>query len=352
MRTTYFLFVFVLTTPALMADHVVMTNGDRLTGEIIKSDGKELVMKSEFAGEVKIQWDSVVEFSSSQPLNLTLSDARKLVGTVEAKEDKVQVVTRETGAVDVERASIQAIRNEAEEAAYQAEVERLRNPGVFDLWSTQFDVGYAMARGNAETSTFTLGFNGTRETASDTWSVYANSIRASSDTAGVSQRTANATRGGVKYDRNLGKKTSLFGFSDLEYDEFQALDLRLVAGGGLSYWVIKEENTQFDVSAGGSFNKEYFQGDVRRSSGEILFGESLKHKLFGVTSLEQKLMVFPNLSETGEYRLNFDAGLVTAINKWLSWQLTFSDRYLSNPLPGKQSNDILFTTGLRITFAQ
>jgi hypothetical protein len=32
--------------------------------------------------------------------------------------------------------------------------------------------------------------------------------------------------------------------------------------------------------------------------------------------------------------------------------LTISDRYLSNPLPGKKTNDILLTTGLRLTFAK
>ena len=50
--------------------------------------------------------------------------------------------------------------------------------------------------------------------------------------------------------------------------------------------------------------------------------------------------------------MNFDASLVTAVRKWFSWQFAFSDRYLSDPLPGRQSNDTLLTMGARLTFAK
>jgi hypothetical protein len=50
--------------------------------------------------------------------------------------------------------------------------------------------------------------------------------------------------------------------------------------------------------------------------------------------------------------MNFDIAAVAAIKKWMSFQLAASDRYLSNPLPGHKTNDILFTTGLRFVFAK
>jgi len=45
-------------------------------------------------------------------------------------------------------------------------------------------------------------------------------------------------------------------------------------------------------------------------------------------------------------------GTSTILKKWLSWQLTVSDRYLSNPLPDRKRNDILFTTGIRVSFSR
>ena len=38
----------------LAADQITLKNGDRLTGLVVKSDEKELVFKSDYAGEVKV----------------------------------------------------------------------------------------------------------------------------------------------------------------------------------------------------------------------------------------------------------------------------------------------------------
>jgi hypothetical protein len=50
--------------------------------------------------------------------------------------------------------------------------------------------------------------------------------------------------------------------------------------------------------------------------------------------------------------VNFDVSGVTTIRKWLSWQLTISDRFLSNPVPGRKKNDAIFSTGVRVSFAK
>ena len=164
--------------------------------------------------------------------------------------------------------------------------------------------------------------------------------------------TANAIRGGGRYEINLSSRTFAFGFADLEFDEFQKLDLRAVLGGGMGYHAIKNERTLLDVFGGGAFNKEYFSTGLRRSSGEALIGEELTHKLSSRSLLKERMVFFPNLSQTGEYRLNFDTSLVTNLNKWLSWQVTYSNRYLSNPVPGAKSNDVFITTGIRLAFAK
>jgi hypothetical protein len=59
-----------------------------------------------------------------------------------------------------------------------------------------------------------------------------------------------------------------------------------------------------------------------------------------------------NLSDTGAYGVNLDVGVATKVRKWLSWNLALSDRYLSNPVPGRKPTDWLYTTGLGVTFAR
>jgi hypothetical protein len=65
-------------------------------------------------------------------------------------------------------------------------------------------------------------------------------------------------------------------------------------------------------------------------------------------SFKEQLFFFPNLSNGGEYRINFDAALVMDITRRIGWQVTLSDRYLSDPPGGFKQNDPLLTTGLKV----
>jgi ATP synthase F1 beta subunit len=146
--------------------------------------------------------------------------------------------------------------------------------------------------------------------------------------------------------------TFAFGSVDLETDEFQNLDLRFVPAGGLGYHARKSERTILDFRLGAAANREFFSSGLNRTSAEVLLGEEFMHKFNARSSFLQRLVFFPNVSDGGNYRMNFDASLVTAVRRWFSFQFSASDRYLSNPLAGRKSNDVLFTTGLRLTFAK
>ena len=44
---------------SVFADQVTLKNGDRLTGTVVKSDGKTLVLHTEAAGDVTIQFAAI-----------------------------------------------------------------------------------------------------------------------------------------------------------------------------------------------------------------------------------------------------------------------------------------------------
>ena len=173
-----------------------------------------------------------------------------------------------------------------------------------------------------------------------------------SDASGKSITTANAKRGGVAYNLNVDKRWFAFGSVSLESDQFQSLDLRFNPAGGIGYHAWKTPKTTLDAQFGASEDKEFFSGGTNRSFTEVLLGEEFVHKLGAATSIHQQFVVFPNTSDSGNYRINFDLSAVTAIKKWFGWQFTVSDRFLSNPLPGRKENDVLFSTGLRVSFAK
>jgi putative salt-induced outer membrane protein len=335
-----------------VADTVTLSNGDRVTGSILESNEQTLKMKTEFLGEVEIEWSAVVAVDAPEKLYVTSGEGQTLVGPVKTEEKSFKVQTPSSGEVAIPISEVAVLRNEDAEQAYQASIERLRNPKLTDFWRGFFDTGLALTAGNAETSSFTNAAGATRSTKRDTIKLYFTSVFAKADLGQDegSVATANAIRGGSRYELNVSDKLFTFGFVDLEFDEFQDLDLRNVLGGGLGYHMVKNDRMTFDLFGGASYNQEFFQNDITRRSAEIVTGEEFALRLNDRTSLTERLAFYPNMSDTGEFRLQFDTSLTTDIFKWLGWNLTVSDRFLSNPVPGRQKNDVLLTTGVRMVF--
>jgi putative salt-induced outer membrane protein YdiY len=352
MRTLKTIVLCCLLASSLLADQVTVKNGDRITGSIVKKDAKTVIIKSDVFGLVTIPWDQVRTVTADQPINVVLSTGETVQGTVRPRDERVEIEV--AGARrEVALTEITGMRDAAEQRAY----ERLLEPGLGQLWAGAATLGFAGTQGNAKTRTLTSSFTAARVTDSDKTNIYFNAVRASAVLAGLSAKTAQAVRGGWGYSRNLSSRIFVNGFNDYEYDRFQNLDLRVVLGGGLGAIVWKGENGRFDVLGGGAWNRESFSppspaAAFTRNSAEAYFGDDLTYKLSAVTALYQSARVFPNLSNTGEYRLNFDLGANTKLASWLVWNVAISDRFLSNPVPGRQKNDLLYTTGIGVTFAR
>ena len=343
-----------LLVSSAQADDVTLKNGDRLTGTVVASDTNTLFIKTESAGNVYLLWSAVTSVVSTQTLHLTLKDGQTVVGTVTTSDGRFEVATRETGRVEVPKDAVVAIRNDAEQASYDAQIERLRNPRLTDFWSALLDAGLSLTRGNSSTLAYNLSTKAVRTTTADKISVYATEVYAVDDTTVPGRTIANAIRGGVRGDLNIGPRWFVFAFTDFEHDQFQGLDLRNVLGGGFGHHLIKTKNARLDVNAGGDFDQEYFKAtallpSVTRKTSEVLAGEQCNIKLSDRVSLTEAFNFFPNTSSTGDFRYQLDATAATKVKNWLSWQITYSSRYLSNPLPGFKNNDVLLSTGLRLT---
>jgi putative salt-induced outer membrane protein YdiY len=335
--------------PSVFADQITLKNGDRLSGSIITSDPKALVLKTDYAGTVTIKWDFVQRVESTQPLYVGTKAGQVIMGPVTTSDDKLAVATKEVGSVTVAKADVTSIRNEDEQKKAEAAIERLEHPRLSDLWGGSLDTGLGLVRGNSESSNFTFGLNAVRATTRDKITYYTTSAFTRGTIDGVTATTAQTVAGGVRYDLNLSEKSFAFGTVDLFNDRFQDLDLRTVVGAGGGLHAIKNAHTSLDLLIGGTFDREFFT-IFNRSSAEVLLGETYTHKFFASTTFNEGLFFYPNLTSTGQFRGTFSAGLVTKLSKTLSWQTTFNDYYLSNPVPGKKTNDLLLTTGIRVTF--
>ena len=165
MRNTIKQFVLLIVAaallcPALYADTISLKNGDRLTGTIVKSDAKTLVLKTEAAGEVTLQWSAIDTITSTQPLHVGLAGGQMVVGPVATKDGQIQVTTQSAGVVSTSKDSVQVIRSDSDQAAYDAAMERLQHPHLGDFWSGTLDTGLSVTRGNSSTLSYTLARKG------------------------------------------------------------------------------------------------------------------------------------------------------------------------------------------------
>ncbi len=357
------LIAFLGLSTAGFADQITLKNGDRLTGTVVKSDGKTLVLHTEFAGDVTVQFTAITQITTEKELHVTTTDKKTVVGPVNTSDGKIEVATKTGGTVEVPAGNVVMIRNDAEQAAY----DKSLHPGLAHGWNGGANVGFSLARGNSQTTNLALAINAVHPTVNDKITVYLTAIDTQNQLATPST-VANLVTGGFRYDRNFNPKAFGFGAGDFMSNALQDLDLRAVYTGGLGYHAIKSDNTVIDLLAGINFTHETYSNGpevtpptvpptftsygVTNKFAALTLGEELMHKAGKTTVLTQKFYFFPDLSSgySGQYRGEFDFGTVTKISKWLGWQNQFNDIYVSNPPITAKKNDVIFTTGLNFSF--
>jgi putative salt-induced outer membrane protein len=368
-RSLLCVLLIVLFAAAGKADQVTLKNGDRLSGDIESGDGKVLLLKTDYAGEITIQWDAVVGIESTENLNLTLKDGTKISGKITTSDGKFVVAGAAPGAAaPAPKDTIVAVRNDAEQKTYDIDAEKMAHPKFYYFWSGLFDTGLALTRGNSSTASYTLDAKAVRETPRDKLTFYSNYIFADNQVTVPSTTTANLFQAGVRGDLNVTERIFVFAFGDFMTNQLQHLSLRQNYGGGVGYHIIKTENTTFDVFGGGDFDRDSFSSysytnptppppvlpvaAYYLNSAEALVGEELDSQISKRTLISERFSFFPNLSRTGDYRMQFDSTVALQMKTWLSWQTTFSDRYISYPPPGLKGNDLVLSTGFRLAWGK
>lgn len=333
------------------AEQVSLKNGDHLTGAIVSMDGKKLVIKTTYAGEVSIDWAEVNQFESDkQALVVTKADKQLVSGTVTSEGSDVIVATAQ-GVQKVPRAEVATMRSPADQAAY----EKSLHPSMLEGWTGGGSFGFALARGNTETTNLALGFAANRTTAKDAWVVKATSLYSNDEKLGAT--TANALGGLIRYDRNFAKRWFAYGAFAGMYDHLQDLNYRIMPGGGLGYHAIASKTTTLDLLGGVGYTRESYScaaitcvKGVTNNLVTATLGDEFSHKLAANTTITQSLYYLPSLNQTSNYRVNFSFGVATKLSRWLTANMNVLDQYVSEPVNGNKNNDVLFTTGLGFTF--
>lgn len=227
----------------------------------------------------------------------------------------------------------------------------VKNDGI---WRHLFTAGLNVNSGNTRASALNITTDSVRATDHNKWSVTGQALYARSDDETTAERLAI----GSQYNANINERLFSFVQAAGVRDRQANLRDRLTATTGLGVHLMKRDDAFWDAWAGVAINQDRYIDPVafdgvlrssRTSSGLVLAQES-RHSFGESTTFKQKLVVLPNLRDSGQVRSEFNAQVSVAMNSRLSLSTGLSLRHDNRPPPGFKKLDTALVTGVSLRF--
>jgi putative salt-induced outer membrane protein YdiY len=321
------------------ADQVFLSNGDRLTGKTT-IQGAAVHVVSPVAGQVRLPRSAITRILLDAPTAMQ----------VQGRSMRIRSMSFAPGYVSLEAddGEVVSVASELVEPTLvgRATSVQRRRPA----WTTSLDVGLTAARGNTQLNNFRMGIQAAQVGRAHRLELGFTLLIAETGSAASRVTTADSVHGSARYEVNFGKRSYAFGLASYDFDGRQRLDLRSVYGGGIGVRGVRASKATLDLFSGATYNGEQYSTRPGRKSAELLAGQEFTYRLSSGTSLNQRFVVFPNLTSLGNYRADLDSAVQIRLNRWMGWRVGLTDRYLTNPLLQARNNDLVITSGIRFTF--
>lgn len=336
--------VGLLASAGATADVITLADGSKILGTVERlADGK-LTLATKFAGTLEIDAAQIVSIAVDRPVNVGMESGDRLVGPIEWKPalDRA-VVQTEMGGVPISVDRVSAIwpkdAKSPEEVAYeeqlaqvQAEAEAARAK-----WSATLEVGLLFKDGNSDVLNARGRAEARRTSDRDLLKFYVSGEYAEEN----EKRSASEVKGGAYYEHMLTKHWFAYVRGELEYDEFEDLDLRLSTGPGLGYYWIKKPEHELKTRAGiGYLHESYMNGrTVDTAEGEV--GLDWRLDITPWLRFTTANAWYPTFEELGDYRLVSDSAFVFPIGASDAWKLKLGAlyEYKARPAGGRERLD-------------
>ena len=319
-------------------DVVVLTNGDRITGEVKELAQGKLTFKTDNAGTLYVEWDKIVSLESRQRLQLELSDGNRRIGSVTASPEpgQLQLLDARTGASAILPLSTIVHIYPIDEG------DRLAR---FDGYLT---AGYNYTKANnLQEFVFTGGLSTTQE--KRRWSVDASTAVSTQDGARDTQRYD--VTGQLR--RFLPARWFRQATLQFESNEELGLDLRTSVGGAFGRYLVQSHDQEWAWYAGANLTQEQQVAEANKQDIEALFGT--QYSLYRYDTPERTvyadLRVMPSLTESGRVRSAATARCRYEIVKDFFFELSVYGTYDNRPgADAKSHSDYGTETSLGFTF--
>jgi Protein of unknown function, DUF481 len=306
-------------------DVVLLANGDRVTGEVVRLDRGRLEYKTDDAGTLYLEWDKLVSVVTTRLVEVVSVDGTRWLGSLAPAPSRQIVVSTAEGAVPLPMVEITAI----------TPIGRsfwTRLDGSIDAgFSYTRSSGVAQLNVNSDTVYRRPGFQG-RLTASLTQTE-------KDDGSGRDDRASLE----LSYLRYQWQRAFFGAMGRFETNESLGLELRSQVAAAVGPRLINSNRAQMSVGAGLAFNEE--RGvDVEPTQNVealLLFQASYFTYDRPRTNLDVGLQYYPSLSNAGRQRIQLDTGVKRELWKDFFVALNLYNTYDSRPPnPTANTNDV------------
>ena len=314
---------------AAKTDHLVLRNGDRITGEVKGLTKGKLDYSTDDAGRLSIEWEKVSSVTSPHEFQVELGSGIKYFGRFLAPDRDGFLVVQGQGADTLPIADV-------------VEISPI-SAGFVQRLQSYLDVGLTLAKANQATTFSLSGAVSYRGPA------FGSQLKADSYAQGqeaVPTTTRNSLR--QTFSWYLPQHWSAVAVAQLEQNDELDLDHRFTGGGAMER-VMKRSNQQ-EIAAGAGLvvTQEQFSSALGSSSNTSLEGLlavnwSAFH--FDSPSLDFSfsLGLFPSLSDPGRIRGQTDVRLKYEVFKDFHAGILFTDQFDSRPPESATKNDYVTT---------
>lgn len=314
------------------ADQIILHNGDRLTGTVIKVENGIVTLKTDYAEKLEISAEAVQSIQTGQPVDVRLQSGELLRGALQSEPEGLKIKAGEE-------------RGETTVAWPQIASINVPPPPPW-TWNGNLFLGAMQQSGNTDRTSASFGGEATRRSPRDRFNLSLLYNYAEED----GELTTRDTYGAIKYDYFFTEKFYAYLGVEMLKDKFKDLNLRTIVGPGVGYQIWDDDIKALALEAGIA----YFSEDRIDADDDHWFtarlGARFRYKLSEQVTFSDNLTLYPSLESGGEFTSRNEATLITTLAGPWSLRLANIWEHDSDPAEGIKKDDTKTSVNLQYSF--
>jgi putative salt-induced outer membrane protein YdiY len=314
-----------------LADVLVLTNGDRITGDVKHIWDDKVTIEPEYSDPFDVDLAAVAHIESDRELDVKLDDGFDGTGTlVGAADDGKQVLATPDGPREIAL----------------ADLFEVQEPEDYTDWDSHIDFASSLNRGNTDSENTKLRADGVYKRGDHRHRGELTFYREQLD--GVRTQEQNL----YTYDYNWLFSDPWFFSSELTYERDPIIDLdhRITLSAGIGYDIWKTPRKELSVKLGAGFQDEE-TATTSNESAVAVWALRFRHEFLGGDfSVFHNHTITDNLSGRDNTIFKTSTGLNYAISELLYSNVSLDFDYETHPVDFADHEDLALLLGLGFEF--